>query len=62
MPDGWQPPFQVPNSLDQAAMADHELYSSWVRAGFYPEQAMMLLLHSKQMTHDMMMKGINPGE
>lgn len=32
-------------SLDEAASVHHEMYLSWVRAGFSEEQAFVLLLH-----------------
>ena len=36
-------------TMEAAAVEDHEMYVSWIRAGFGPDQAFSLLLLTKRM-------------
>jgi hypothetical protein len=40
-------------TLDGAAIIDHEIFSSWVRAGFTREEALQLLLQQKVFAQNM---------
>lgn len=45
---------QLP-TLDASAISDHEMFESWMRAGFTRREAMVLLLNNKRQVHEFSM-------